>query len=460
MKGFFISLITMTESATLDHIYSCYLKSAEVSTDTRKLTSGCFFVALKGDNFDGNTFAVQAFEAGAAFVLMDEQAEFSSAQLDPYRDRTLLVQDSLTALQNLATHHRRVLDVPILALTGSNGKTTTKELLHATLSKKFNCLATLGNLNNHIGVPLTLLRMDQTTELGIVEMGANHQGEIALLCRIAEPNYGYITNFGKAHLEGFGGVEGVIKGKSELIDYLRDTQGLMFVQSTDEKQMQRTEELTRVVLNPKQQWKVIVESGAKKTYSEGNIALDTLALSGPEGAVHTQLIGQYNTPNVIAAAEIAQYYDIAWEEIKSALEQYTPRMNRSQGIKRGIHDLIMDAYNANPSSVQQALDHYAKTKTSGFKAVILGDMFELGQEAAVEHQIIVTQAEQLGFDQIYLAGVNFSQTEFDSSQTLCFSDYKDLEKYLLSNPPRHGSILIKGSRGMALERLLNTVFKG
>ena len=291
-------------------------------------------------------------------------------------------------------------------------------------------------------------------------MGANHQGEIALLCRIAEPNYGYITNFGKAHLEGFGGVEGVIKGKSELIDYLRDTQGLMFVQSTDEKQMQRTEDLTRVVLNPKQQWKVIAESGANKTYSEGNIALDTLALSGPEGVVHTQLIGQYNTPNVIAAAEIAQHYDIAWEEIKSALEQYTPRMNRSQGIKRGIHDLIMDSYNANPSSVQQALGHFARTKTNGFKAVILGDMFELGQEAAVEHQIIVTQAEQLGFDQIYLAGVNFSQTEFDSSQTLCFSDYGALEKYLLSNPPKHGSILIKGSRGMALERLLNTVFKG
>jgi len=417
-------------------------------------------VALKGDNFDGNTFAVQAFEAGAAFVLMDDQAEFSSAQLDPYRDRTLLVEDSLTALQNLATHHRRVLNVPILALTGSNGKTTTKELLHATLSKKFNCLATLGNLNNHIGVPLTLLRMDQTTEFGIVEMGANHQGEIALLCRIAEPNYGYITNFGKAHLEGFGGVEGVIKGKSELIDYLRDTQGLMFVQSTDEKQMQRTEDLTRVVLNPEQQWKIIAESGANKTYSEGNAALGTLALSGPEGAVHTQLIGQYNTPNVIAAAEIAQYYDIAWEEIKSALEQYTPRMNRSQGLRRGSYDLIMDAYNANPSSVQQALDHYAKTKTSGFKAVILGDMFELGQEAAVEHQKIVTQAEQLGFDQIYLAGVNFSQTEFDPSQTLCFSDYKDLEKYLLSHPPKHGSILIKGSRGMALERLLNTVFKG
>ncbi len=449
----------MTEPATLDHIYSCYLKSTEVSTDTRKLTIGCFFVALKGDNFDGNRFAVQAFEDGAAFVLMDDQAEFSSKQLNPYRDRTLFVQDSLVALQNLARHHRRALDLPILALTGSNGKTTTKELLNATLSEKFNCLATLGNLNNHIGVPLTLLRMDQTTELGIVEMGANHQGEIALLCRIAEPNYGYITNFGKAHLEGFGGVEGVIKGKSELIDYLRDTKGIMFVQSIDEKQMQRTEDLTRVVLNPEQQWAVISESEPNKTHSQVIISNGTLSLSGPKGVVHTQLIGHYNTPNIIAAAEIAQYYDIAWEEIKSALEQYTPKMNRSQGIKRGIYDLIMDAYNANPSSMQQALDHFSKISTSGFKAVILGDMFELGQEAAVEHQTIVTQAEQLGFDQIYLAGLNFSETEFKNAETTCFKDYDSLEEHLLIHPPKYGSILIKGSRGMALERLLNSVFK-
>jgi UDP-N-acetylmuramoyl-tripeptide--D-alanyl-D-alanine ligase len=460
LKGFFISLITMTESATLDHIYSCYLESSEVSTDTRKLTSGCFFVALKGDNFDGNKFAVQAFEAGAAFVLMDDQEEFSSAPLDPFRDRTLLVQDSLTALQNLATHHRRALELPILALTGSNGKTTTKELLHATLSQKFNCLATLGNLNNHIGVPLTLLRMDQTTQLGIVEMGANHQGEIALLCRIAEPNYGYITNFGKAHLEGFGGLEGVIKGKSELIDYLSNTNGRMFVQSTDSEQLKRTKDMPRTILNVNQQWEVIAESDSNKTNSLGDTSLDTLALSGPDGIVHTQLIGQYNTQNVIAAAEIGQYFDVSWKEIKSSLEQYTPRMNRSQGMKRGPYNLIMDAYNANPSSMQQALDHFAKTNASGFKAVILGDMFELGQEADLEHQTIVAKAEHLGFDQIYLAGLNFSRTEFDHKQTLCFSDYKALEQYLLSNPPKHGSIMIKGSRGMALERLLNTVFRG
>ncbi len=448
----------MTERATLDNIYNCYLQSSEVSTDTRKLSKGCFFVALKGDNFDGNTFSVSALEAGAAFVMMDDTKLYAEPSLGPYLDRILIVDDALKSLQELATHHRRKLNLPILALTGSNGKTTTKELLHATLSQKFNCAATLGNLNNHIGVPLTLLRMDQSTELGIVEMGANHQKEIEFLCQIAEPNFGYITNYGKAHLEGFGGVEGVIKGKSELIDYLHQTNGRMFVQSTDHEQLKRTKDMSRTILNVNQQWEMYSEPSSIQAHSQGHTAQATLALSGPKGAVQTQLIGNYNTPNVIAAIEIAQYFDISWEMIKSALEQYTPRMNRSQGMKRGSYNLIMDAYNANPSSMQLALDHFSKTSGSGSKAVILGDMFELGQEAALEHQMIVNQIERLGFDQIYLSGVNFSQTKFDPAKTSCFKDYKSLEEHLVTQPPKHGSILIKGSRGMALERLLNTVF--
>ena len=459
LKGFFISLNTMTERATLDNIYNCYLQSSEVSTDTRKLSKGCFFVALKGDNFDGNTFSVSALEAGAAFVMMDDTKLYAEPSLGPYLDRILIVDDALKSLQELATHHRRKLNLPILALTGSNGKTTTKELLHAALSQKFNCAATLGNLNNHIGVPLTLLRMDQSTELGIVEMGANHQKEIEFLCQIAEPNFGYITNYGKAHLEGFGGVEGVIKGKSELIDYLHQTNGRMFVQSTDHEQLKRTKDMSRTILNINQQWEMYSEPSSIQAHSQGHTAQDTLALSGPKGAVLTQLIGNYNTPNVIAAIEIAQYFDISWEMIKSALEQYTPRMNRSQGMKRGSYNLIMDAYNANPSSMQLALDHFSQTSDSGSKAVILGDMFELGQEAALEHQTIVNQTERLGFDQIYLSGVNFSKTKFDPAKTFCFKDYKSLEEHLVAQPPKHGSILIKGSRGMALERLLSTVFR-
>lgn len=448
----------MIKRAELPHIYECFLQSSEVCTDTRKLTEGCFFIALKGDNFNGNTFAVSALEAGAAFVLMDDAKLCAEISSNPDFDRLLLVDDALKSLQDLATYHREKLDLPILALTGSNGKTTTKELLHATLSQKFNCLATIGNLNNHIGVPLTLLRMTQNTELGIVEMGANHQGEIAFLCKIAKPNYGYITNFGKAHLEGFGGVEGVIKGKSELIDYLYQTNGRMFVQSTDNEQIKRTKDMPRTVLNVNQHWAIYSEHNATHANSQGNSSQDTLALSGPLGAIHTQLIGNYNTPNVIAAVEIAQYFDVPSEKIKSALEQYTPRMNRSQGMKRGSYTLIMDAYNANPSSMQLALDHFAQTGGSGSKAVILGDMFELGQEAALEHQSIVNQAERLGFDKVYLAGVNFSQTKFNPTKTSCFKDYNSLEQYLLSHPPKHTSILVKGSRGMALERLLNTVF--
>ena len=448
----------MIKRAELPHIYECFLQSSEVCTDTRKLTEGCFFIALKGDNFDGNTFAVSALEAGAAFVLMDDAKLY--AEISSYRDfdRLLLVDDALKSLQDLATYHREKLDLPILALTGSNGKTTTKELLHATLSQKFNCLANISNLNNHIGVPLTLLRMTQNTELGIVEMGANHQGEIAFLCKIAKPNYGYITNFGKAHLEGFGGVEGVIKGKSELIDYLYQTNGRMFVQSTDHEQIQRTKDMPCTVLNVNQHWAIYSEHSSTQAHSQSNASQDTLALSGTLGAIHTQLIGNYNTPNVIAAVEIAQYFDVSWEKIKSALEQYTPRMNRSQGMKRGSYNLIMDAYNANPSSMRLSLDHFAQMAGSGSKAVILGDMFELGQEAALEHQTIVNQAERLGFDKVYLAGVNFSQTKFNPTKTSCFKDYNSLEQYLLSHPPKHTSILVKGSRGIALERLLNTVF--
>ena len=264
--------------ATLDHIYSCFLQSTEVCTDTRQLSPGCFFIALTGENFNGNTFVAQALESGAKFVLMDDQALSTSESLDSFRDQILLVDNTLTALQDLAKHHRRTLDLPILALTGSNGKTTTKELLHAALSKKYRCMATLGNLNNHIGVPLTLLRMNHTTELGIVEMGANHQKEIAFLCQIVEPNFGYITNYGKAHLEGFGGVEGVIKGKSELIDYLQTTDGHMFVQSTDAEQIKRTNTLQRTVLNADQQWQVTDQNSASQKSKQNNLSQQNLSV--------------------------------------------------------------------------------------------------------------------------------------------------------------------------------------
>ena len=445
--------------AKLDHIYSCFLQSTEVCTDTRQLSPDCFFIALTGENFNGNIFAAQALESRAKFVLMDDQVLSTSESLASFKDQILLVDNTLTALQDLAKHHRRNLNLPLLALTGSNGKTTTKELLHAALSKKYRCMATLGNLNNHIGVPLTLLRMNYTTELGIVEMGANHQKEIAFLCQIAEPNFGYITNYGKAHLEGFGGMEGVIKGKSELIDYLQTTNGHMFVQSTDAEQIKRTTTLQRTVLNAEQQWQVTDQDSASQKSKQNTLSQQTLSVSGPQGTLQTQLVGAYNTANIIAAAEIAAYFKVSWGDVKSALTNYIPQMNRSQPLRRGSYELIMDAYNANPSSIEAALSHFAQSTTKGAKTVILGDMFELGQHAQREHQLIVERAQALGFDRIYLSGSNFSKTSHDPDQSICFLDYSALEKHLLADPPPPGTILIKGSRGMALERLLHTVFK-
>jgi UDP-N-acetylmuramoyl-tripeptide--D-alanyl-D-alanine ligase len=390
---------------------------------------------------------------------MDDQVLSTSESLASFKDQILLVDNTLTALQDLAKHHRRTLNLPLLALTGSNGKTTTKELLHAALSKRYRCMATLGNLNNHIGVPLTLLRMNHTTEIGIVEMGANHQKEIEFLCLIAEPNFGYITNYGKAHLEGFGGMEGVIKGKSELIDYLQTTNGHMFVQSTDAEQIKRTTTLQRTVLNAEQQWQVTDQDSASQKSKQNTLSQQTLSVSGPQGTLQTQLIGAYNTTNIIAAAEIAAYFEVSWGDVKSALTNYIPQMNRSQRLRRGSYELIMDAYNANPSSIEAALSHFAQTRTNETKTVILGDMFELGQHAQSEHQLIVERAQALGFDRIYLSGSNFSKTSHDPDQSSCFLDYNALEEHLLTDPPPRGTILIKGSRGMALERLLYTVFK-
>jgi UDP-N-acetylmuramoyl-tripeptide--D-alanyl-D-alanine ligase len=301
--------------------------------------------------------------------------------------------------------------------------------------------------------------MNHTTEIGIVEMGANHQKEIEFLCLIAEPNFGYITNYGKAHLEGFGGMEGVIKGKSELIDYLQTTNGHMFVQSTDAEQIKRTTTLQRTVLNAEQQWQVTDQDSASQKSKQNTLSQQTLSVSGPQGTLQTQLIGAYNTTNIIAAAEIAAYFEVSWGDVKSALTNYIPQMNRSQRLRRGSYELIMDAYNANPSSIEAALSHFAQTRTNETKTVILGDMFELGQHAQSEHQLIVERAQALGFDRIYLSGSNFSKTSHDPDQSSCFLDYNALEEHLLTDPPPRGTILIKGSRGMALERLLYTVFK-
>lgn len=396
------------------------------------------FVALKGDRFDANTFAVEALEKGAAYVLIDN--------LNYYLDhRTIVVPDSLHALQSLAQFHRAYLNIPIIALTGSNGKTTTKELIHAVLSQKFNTRATLGNLNNHIGVPLTLLSFDHTTQIGIVEMGANHQKEIEFLCEIARPDYGYITNFGKAHLEGFGGVEGVIKGKSEMYDFLTAHHRKVFVNLDDELQNQKTVSVERY--------------GFSQHLPDSYLKIDSVSANPLvqvefEGIqIHSQLIGRYNANNILAAATIGKYFGVSHEQIKAAIQGYVPENNRSQLIQKGTNEIILDAYNANPSSMKVAIENFVQLDKPN-KLMILGDMFELGHESPQEHRAIVDLVAQHPDAVCFFVGKDFSDQAISAPQLKFFPQFEALANYLQVHPLAHQTLLIKGSRGMALERLL------
>lgn len=412
----------------ISKIHKLFLNSSGITTDTRSIENKSIFFALKGENFNGNKFASEALQKGASFVIIDEK-EF---KID---ERTLLVENVLETLQALANFHRYFLNIPIISLTGSNGKTTTKELINAVLSKKFNTTATLGNLNNHIGVPLTLLSMDKNTEIGIVEMGANHQKEIEFLCNIAQPDFGYITNFGKAHLEGFGGIEGVIKGKSELYDYLRSNSKKVFVNEKDDLQKEKSKGIDKITLT---------------SNIEFLSADPFVQLQYGNTIIHSNLIGAYNATNIIAAVTIGEYFKISNAEIVSAIENYTPTNNRSQIIEKENFQIILDAYNANPSSMKVALENFHLLKKEN-KTVILGDMFELGDSSLVEHQNIVDLAESLNFEKIIIVGEHFYKTKASKSLK-----YKDFEAFKTSfRPIPNSNLLIKGSRGMALERTLD-----
>ena len=413
-------------------LYNLYQQHFLVDTDTRNIRKNTIFFALKGDNFNGNTFAEQALKLGASYAVVDEK-EFQT------NDRILLVADVLKALQELANFHRKQLHIPIIGLTGSNGKTTTKELIHVVLSKKFNTVATKGNLNNHIGVPLTLLSMTNKTELGIVEMGANHQKEIEFLCSICEPDFGYITNFGKAHLEGFGGVEGVIKGKSELYTFLQANQKTAFINADDAIQVEKTKEIKSVSFN-----------------TEGIRFLEVnpfVKLSYRDTTIQSNLIGKYNFTNIAAAITMGTYFKISETAIKEAIESYIPTNNRSQILTTEHNSIILDAYNANPSSMQVALENFDTLKAPS-KVVILGDMFELGKESEHEHQAIVDLATAFNFDETYFVGENFNIAKTNKPQ---FKTYQAFEDFLKKNPLKNRSILIKGSRGMRLERILEFI---
>ena len=423
----------------LETVYSYFLESTGICTDTRKIEKGCLFVALRGDNFNGNKFTQQALDKGAFKVIIDDISQHKNT------GETILCKNSLTLLQKLATYHRQELNVPMIALTGSNGKTTTKEIINAVLSKKFKTTATLGNLNNHIGVPLTLLSMTKETEIGIVEMGANHKKEIEALCEIAQPNFGYITNFGKAHIEGFGSIEGVIEGKSELYKYISKEKGTLFFNADDPIQ-------NKLLGNYPS--KVGFSQTKKNFYTLKQIdANPYVALQAAQTNITSNLIGAYNFTNISAGVLIGDFFDIPLNDIKQAIEEYLPTNNRSQLITKGSTQIILDAYNANPTSMMAALQHFNTIKTAS-KMVFLGDMFELGETAQEEHQDIVDYLSNTNIDEVHLIGSYFSKTKFQAKNIYQHTSFEALKKAFKNNITKDETILIKASRGMALERIL------
>ncbi|MDN3674914.1 UDP-N-acetylmuramoyl-tripeptide--D-alanyl-D-alanine ligase [Flavobacterium branchiarum] len=423
------------------HIHNLFLQCQSVSTDTRKIALNSMFFAIKGDNFDANTFADEALQKGALFVIIDNASYFID-------QRTILVEDSLIALQELAKFHRAYLQLPIIALTGSNGKTTTKELINVVLSKKYKTKATVGNLNNHIGVPLTLLSFTKDTEIGIVEMGANHKKEIEFLCELAQPDFGYVTNFGKAHLEGFGGIEGVIEGKSELYKYLSANNKIAFVNLDDAIQVEKTSAIKSFTF------------GHKKANADVVISTITanpfVVLGFDDQTITSHLIGLYNANNISAAVAIGKYFKIEDLAIKGALESYIPENNRSQLLIKGTNEIILDAYNANPSSMAVAIENFIQLEKQN-KVMILGDMFELGSESEQEHKIIVTSLLNESKTNCYFIGPSFYKHKIEKENLHFFDSFDSFVAYLKIITFNEQTMLIKGSRGMALERTLNYI---
>jgi len=434
MLGLFYYIYFMT----INTLYKHFLECNTICTDSRKITQDCMFFALKGDNFNGNIYAKTASENGAKFCVVDEK-EFA---ID---NRFILVNDVLKTIQELATFHRKKLNIPIIALTGSNGKTTTKELINSVLSTQYNTTATIGNLNNHIGVPLTLLRMTKDTEIGIVEMGANHQKEIEFLCNIAFPDYGVITNFGKAHLEGFGGVEGVIKGKSELYDHLKAHHKTIFVNHNDEKQLKQIGTYESIYTFGKE------NSKGPNPLLKSSQPFVTLDYVG--NTINSQLTGEYNFNNISVAIAFGVFFKIKPENIKMAIEDYIPTNNRSQFIKKESNTFLMDAYNANPTSMKVALLNFEKL-TDKIKIAILGDMFELGKDAEKEHQYIADLCSTLLLDKVILIGENFFKTALVSTKVMAYKSFDDFKNQVNLSNIKNTTFLIKGSRGMAMERVL------
>lgn len=422
----------------LVNLYQKFKSSTGISTDTRTIKPNSIYVALKGANFDGNAFVEQAFSAGAKYCIVDDPEAVINANC-------FIVEDVLETLQNLATYHRQILKACIIGLTGSNGKTTTKELIYAVLSKKYKVNATKGNLNNHIGVPLTLLNFSEDLDFGIVEMGANHQKEIEFLSAIAQPDYALITNFGKAHLEGFGGIQGVIKGKSELYDYSKLHNKHVFVNGDDDTQIQQIGDY------PNQ---ITFGSGTVHDFRISLIEANPfVSVKFGDIQINSQLIGAYNYNNIAYAIAIGKYFEVEDQDIKIAIESYRPDNNRSEIITKDSNKIILDAYNANPTSMMAALNNFIQIEGAD-KYVFLGDMFELGDVALEEHQIVLNYVQEHFKNHIHLIGENFFKTKA-LPHIRKFRTFEELSSYLKGTAIKNATILIKGSRGMALERILD-----
>ena len=422
-------------------LYKLYLQYPDIQTDTRKLKEGDIFFALKGPNFNGNAFAAQALQNGAVYAVIDEKEYVAD-------ERYILVEDVLNTLQELALHHRKQFNIPFIAITGSNGKTTTKELLTAILRKKYITYATEGNLNNHIGVPLTLLKIKSDAEMAVVEMGANHLKEIAGYCTIALPTHGIITNCGRAHIEGFGSVEGVRKGKGELYDFLRENNGIIF-RNTD---LSYLEEMAKGI----EQQITYGSANAKyigKPLMQGSFLKVAVMTRDAETTIPTQLVGDYNFPNVMLAVAAGLYLGIDIQTIKDAISSYSPDNSRSQWLQKGTNKIILDAYNANPTSMRAAISNFANMQLPG-KILWLGAMKEMGPEEKSEHGQLVDFIGQYNWQQVILVGREFTGLEGDY---LRFDTSADAATYIKAHLPAHASILIKGSRGSKMEMLLAAI---
>ncbi len=425
----------------IQDLYQKYLNSTGVSTDTRTLRPGNMFFALRGPQFNANEFARKAVESGASFAVIDDPSMHTDS-------RIILVNDSLQTLQALASLHRDHLKIPIIGLTGSNGKTTTKELINAVLSRKYKTYSTQGNLNNHIGVPITILSINENIEIGIIEMGANKIGDILELCEIAKPTHGFITNIGQAHIEGFGSYEGVLRGKSELYDWLLIHEGIVFINSMDP-----------VLFNMSKRFKDPVFFPGKNDFYHCSLenSKPFIRIRDEKGnEIQTRLIGSYNFLNVATALCIGKYFQVSPEAAKDGIEAYEPRNNRSQLIKKGNNTIILDAYNANPSSMEAALLQLNEMKGQN-KVVILGDMFELGDYTQEGHRKIGTLTKKMKLNQVIFCGERMHFAHTENREARYFKSRKELEEFLENHIFENSIILIKGSRAMALENIVDKI---